>query len=291
MAAKVDGGDFFRFGIGGYTLGLWGAVDGRGLAGNRSYRLRGTGGNYWKLNTNMVKVFFCILAIGIFVSIEGCQAPVKSDPVRKISSEQQNQLDDFARKVRTEPDNTGLRIKYADKLAEVGRFSPALEQVDEILKRHPGEASALLARGRILLQANRGKEAEHCLRELLKADPRNSAAGVMLGYCCLDQGRDGEAETLFRRFAHDEGPVRQRISAYLGLAYIYAQKGQKEEVRKCYAQAIQLDESLAELLLQISQQGFMPGPVSDQEGRGGGRAPLSPGEVNRIYEEVKRGKQ
>jgi tetratricopeptide (TPR) repeat protein len=109
----------------------------------------------------------------------------------------------------------------------------------------------------------------------------------MLGYCYLDQERYDEAEGTLTQLASGDGSVRQRVSAYLGLASLYDRRGQKEKVSKCYQEAINLDESVKEILIQLERQSFWPKPVTDKEGRPARSSP-SMREIEKIIAEAKR---
>jgi tetratricopeptide (TPR) repeat protein len=181
-------------------------------------------------------------------------------------------------------------LRQASSLAEKGDFAAALRQVDRALKARPNDAAALMARGRILLMDGRAKEAEPSLRKVVESEPANSAARLMLGYSCLDQGRHAEAEALLRRVAEADGPIRLRVSAYLGLALAYDRMGRKDAVGRCYDEALALDESVADILLKVERQAFMPGPIPDSRDKPRLRGGLGQAEVNRIVKEVAREK-
>jgi Flp pilus assembly protein TadD len=163
--------------------------------------------------------------------------------------------------------------------------------VDRALKARPNDAAALMARGRILLMDGRAKEAEPSLRKVVESDPANSSARLMLGYSCLDQeGKNAEAEALLRKVAEADGPIRLRVSAYLGLALAYDRMGRKDAVDRCYDEALALDESVADILLKVERQAFMPGPIPDSRDKPRLRGGLGQAEVNRIVKEVAREK-
>jgi predicted Zn-dependent protease len=230
-------------------------------------------------------IFFSILALCLCLYTGGCVSSVKADTSDKIESSQHQVLEELSQKIHAEPNNIDLRIQYASKLSEIGDFTAALRELEYVSKKSPNHIPLLMTRARILMQAGRVQDAQTVIDKILKIEPDNVSAGLMLGYCYLDQGKYDEAGTAFRKITKADCTVRQQVSAYLGLATVYKQKGQKEEVSRCYKEAINLDESLEEVLMQIERESFWPTPISDGQNKPFRSGPSS-SEVERIIREA-----
>jgi hypothetical protein len=112
----------------------------------------------------------------------------------------------------------------------------------------------------------------------------------MLGYCQLDQKQWEAAERNLAEVAYGDGTVRQRVSAYLGLAFVYEKQGEKELMATCYREAIGLDERVADILMQAERQFFWPNPVRGEEERLSRPSP-SMREIEKVIDEVKKNPQ
>jgi predicted Zn-dependent protease len=82
------------------------------------------------------------------------------------------QIEKFSRRLAGDP-HSRVFAPLADLLRKAGRLEDALELVDDGLGRHPGYVSALVIKGRILLDAGRGDQARQVLVRVLELDPEN----------------------------------------------------------------------------------------------------------------------
>ncbi|KPK44682.1 MAG: hypothetical protein AMK72_11780 [Planctomycetes bacterium SM23_25] len=97
-----------------------------------------------------------------------------------------------------------------------------------------------------------------------------------------------DAEAALTSVASGQAPVRQRVSAYLGLAFLYGKTGRNDSASRCYQQAMDLDDGVAEVLMQVERRGFVPSPVADPHGRIRSRRRISQGELERIIRDSRR---
>jgi tetratricopeptide (TPR) repeat protein len=161
--------------------------------------------------------------------------------------------------------------KFGGALLQAGYSEQALPYLEEMLRRSPDDPKALLAIGRVHLQAKRLPEARAALQKALALDARlpegwNELGGVEsesgntaealhcyekalalapdLGYALINAaqaqeklGNPAEAERLYR---HALATDARNSDAANGLGLLLAQKGQNEEARKLFEQAISI---------------------------------------------------
>ena len=229
-----------------------------------------------------------VVAIGATGLMSGCEsrrAPMPATVETFGRTERENAVSSGGR--NDAPDDLTSRLNNVRQLVEENRYDAALLELDYILKSQPDNISALLIRSRALLRTDRPRDAERSLRRVAQLEPGNLDAKLMLGYCYLDQKQWDRAERSLAEVAYSEGTLRQRVSAYLGLASVYENQGQKELVSACYREAIDLDESVAEILMQAERRFFWPNPVRSEEGRLSRSSP-SMREIEKVIGEVKK---
>lgn len=161
--------------------------------------------------------------------------------------------------------------KFGGALLQAGYSEQALPYLQEMLRRNPENPVALLAIGRVHLQAKRLPEARAAFQKAIALDPRrpegwneiggvetesgNSAEALRyyqkalelapnLGYALINAahaeerlGNPAEAERLYRR-ALAADPKNGDAANALGL--LLAQNGRNEEARKLFEQAISI---------------------------------------------------
>jgi len=89
----------------------------------------------------------------------------------------------------------------------LGQLDEARELLDRLLASHPDDASALLARGELALDAQRPEEAEHWLRRALTLQPDDPETNFALSRSLKGVGHVEEA----RRY--EERSVRMAAQA------------------------------------------------------------------------------
>ena len=232
-----------------------------------------------------VLVFLAMCLCGLTV---GCQDPSAREAHEEVGALSSRQGRPLSSETQAGPNAIiAGEMKKAGQLADDDKLDAALSEIDRVLRMYPDHIVALLARGRVLMRMNRPRDAGRSLRRVVQLEPGNLDAKLMLGYCYLDQRELEAAERSLAEVAHSEGTVRQRISAYLGLASVYENQGQKELVSMCYREAIDLDESVEEILMQAERQFFWPNPVGGEEGRLSRPSP-SMHEIEKVIDEVKK---
>jgi tetratricopeptide (TPR) repeat protein len=84
-------------------------------------------------------------------------------------------------------------VQEARVLAARGDHRSALEALQGLLGREPGNAAALLLKAELLLQGREGDEALDAYRQATSLSPRSAQAWNGLARCLHAQGRDVEA--------------------------------------------------------------------------------------------------
>lgn len=106
---------------------------------------------------------------------------------------------DYQRAVHTDPENDAARLRLAETLLITGPASAALEHLETVRQRQPGNAAVLLALARSHRQLGQLKEAKLLLGRLLSRLPSGAPDrdGVVLGErgrLALDEGEPVQAE-------------------------------------------------------------------------------------------------
>lgn len=121
----------------------------------------------------------------------------KSDPQRS--------LDELQKAIRLDPDRIEYREEIVNVYYRLQRYPPALEQLDEILRRDPTNADALYRKAAILHSQGRAEEAEAIAGRL----PCHEHARVL--QAIIRQQRGDNVKSLYEAILHDfPGNIRAR---------------------------------------------------------------------------------
>ena len=101
---------------------------------------------------------------------------------------------------RRDPADIQVRVMLAYFRRGLGRLDDARQLLDEVLAAQPGNAAALLERGKVALDAGRPDEAEGFLRKALAAAPDEPFVHLALSRCLHQTGKSDEAERHQRRY-------------------------------------------------------------------------------------------
>lgn len=168
--------------------------------------------------------------------------------------------------------------KFGGALLQAGYYEPALPYLEEVLRRNPDNAKALLAVGRIHLQGNRLPQARESLRRALAINPSTPEGWNELGGVESASGDQAAAMAAYEKalslapdlpyalinMAHAQeklGKMADAESYYLralsadskngdaanGLGLLLAKQGRTAEAKKLFEQAISIrrDDSSA----------------------------------------------
>lgn len=181
-------------------------------------------------------------------------------------------LAQFAAAVRLTPDNSQIRLTYAEFLVELGHTSEAKgfltsaiqrfggagpehlllarlqildgetaaarAQVDSALAHDPRLADGWRLRGRLALEATLPEEAYTSYQRADSLEPYDAATLEGMAAAARAQGRIVEARSLLERALQLDPGSR---SARRNLAGVYSQEGRKEDVRRLALQGLEVD--------------------------------------------------
>lgn len=207
----------------------------------------------------------------------------------------------------------------ADLLRQAGRWDDALELLDDGLGRHPDYASALVIKGRTLLDAGRMDQAREVLVRVLEMDPENFVVLRLLTEDARSRQAWGEAIPLLEKlvvldpdddrwagalqeasgFAEGERSVEVSDSAFvtLTLVDIYLAQGYRAKALDALRQMIAREpgrSDLREKLAEIQAVGpatppASPGmvPPGPEPGNGSGHPTIVKAADRRVNEKQK----
>lgn len=147
--------------------------------------------------------------------------------------------------------------------ADEGRFEEALDRIDEVIRKNPGNAVLLFERAMILVDAGRIDRAEAELREAVKLAPGFFDANRMLGRLLLDRSAGSRAkieEALpFLQAAFKANP--DDLSIGIAVSQILGSLGRDEEAAQILATMVErapdqraLNFSYAQVLSKLGRE-------------------------------------
>ncbi|MBV9345556.1 MAG: sulfotransferase, partial [Gammaproteobacteria bacterium] len=114
-------------------------------------------------------------------------------------------------------------------LVEMHRYQEALEQLERLLARRPGERQLLISRAAALIGIGEHEQALGIYRELLSGSPRDSEVHLSIGHALKTLGRTAEAIESYHRAAQ----IRPDFGdAYWSLANLKTYRFAAEEVAR-----------------------------------------------------------
>jgi Tfp pilus assembly protein PilF len=120
----------------------------------------------------------------------------------------------------------------------LGDTPHALAEYQRALKENPDDADVLNGLGYFYYSRGQWPEAEETLRRALGVNPRHARAWVNLGLTLGAQGQCAESLDAFRK-------VVSEAEAHSNLAFLLMTQGKREEAKKEYCRALELDPNLA----------------------------------------------
>jgi tetratricopeptide (TPR) repeat protein len=125
----------------------------------------------------------------------------------------------WRRSLEAKPDQLHVEFQLGQLLASNGRYDEAVALLRSVASARPDNMEAHVALARALAGLGDFAGAEGAYRRALTLDPQSPAAISGLGAVLNDLGRPGEAETVLRGAARDEGAVWRALIAHnLGVA-------------------------------------------------------------------------
>jgi type IV pilus assembly protein PilF len=143
------------------------------------------------------------------------------------------------------------KVRMAESYLHAGRFSDALQAVDQAIALQPQNAVLRNFSGQIYFLAGRDAQAEQALRKALELDPYLTDAHNNLGAVFDRTGRKDEAEKEFRSALTDPAyPTPEK--AYLNLGVLYASQGRDEEAVKAIRRAVEVNPKYYQAHFQLA---------------------------------------
>jgi tetratricopeptide (TPR) repeat protein len=134
--------------------------------------------------------------------------------------------DDFKKALTLNPNSAAAHHWYARHLEQIGRFDNALREIDSALKNDPLSPTIRVAKGRILFDAHRFREAIDSAKTALDMEPNFASAYQVMGQAYAHAGEADhalEAATKYVELSQGNGWAK------LELAYVYAVAGNRAE--------------------------------------------------------------
>lgn len=127
-----------------------------------------------------------------------------------------------------------------------GQVDRAVALLGRAVQRRPGHVESRRQLAKALLAANRGRDAERCLREGLKGQPRSVVLWLDLGQLLARQGKHDQAVRALEEARHLSP---EEVEVALALGQIYEQHGQTDVARALYRSSLPAAEVAARIRL------------------------------------------
>lgn len=122
----------------------------------------------------------------------------------------------YARAIELQPELMPAYRDLARLFGAAGRYDPALERLDQALKRNPRDLGALMLAGVIQQQKGDIKRAQDMLGRALEVNPRFAPAANNLAYLLSEHGGDQERALQLAQVAKEVAPEEPHVSDTLG---------------------------------------------------------------------------
>ncbi len=152
------------------------------------------------------------------------------------------------------PDDVDIKVAYAKALAADGKFSQALNVIDQTIQPDQPDWNALMVKGAILDQMGEHGAARELYRQALVMAPQHPGlqANLGLSYAMTDDLQ--QAESHLRQAVNAPGASAQIVQ---NLALVVGLQGRFDEARQIYAQVLpgdQVDSNMTYIRALLTQQ-------------------------------------
>jgi Tfp pilus assembly protein PilF len=143
-----------------------------------------------------------------------------------------------------------LSVKASRHLAllydQLGESPKAVAEYEQAIKATPRDADLLNSYGYYFYSRGQWAEAESQLRLAVAANPKHQRAWTNLGMTLAQQQRYAESLDAF-------GRVNGSAAAYSNVAFILTTQGKRDEAKRYYREALQLDPNMAIARLALAK--------------------------------------
>jgi len=146
------------------------------------------------------------------------------------------QLEAYRKAVELDPSLSAVRMNLALLHARKGEYQPALEQLEEILKRGPEQADALYLSGEFLLQSRQKEQARERFARVITREPEHAGALAGLGKISLEAKQYEEASGFYARSAQ----AKPTTESYFNLALAELSLGRRDQAVEALQKALAL---------------------------------------------------
>jgi tetratricopeptide (TPR) repeat protein len=157
---------------------------------------------------------------------------------------------EFRQALALNADFVPARFYLAHVYLDLGRAARAREELETVLKKHPGQPQFLALLGEAERQLGDPRRAVEVTRQALQADPSFVQARYYLGMALFDLGQRAEAIQEFERVVQS-GP--KIADAYISLGNAYLEAGRLDDALATLLQASRMDPSRAEVRIGLSR--------------------------------------
>jgi Tfp pilus assembly protein PilF len=163
----------------------------------------------------------------------------------------------YQRALKTDPNHLEALLGHARMNDRLGRFQQALPLYEEAVRKHPSSATA--HNDLALCQTRQGNSAAAVatLTKAVNLQPKHPLYRNNLATVLVKLGRDQEA------FGH-LAAVHPPAVAHYNMGFLSRQAGKVDVARQHFAQAVQIDPSLAQAKLHLAQLDGAARPVLAQ---------------------------
>lgn len=132
----------------------------------------------------------------------------------------------FEKAISLRPDFPNPRIGLAQLQVTHGEYQAALDSVDEILRRDPGNVSAKMIQSQAYLGQKKFGDSDTLMANMLKSNPSSPAVYYQAGLAAIAEGKLQQAEAAFQR-AYELNPADGK--SLLGVVDAEIQQGRPEK--------------------------------------------------------------
>ncbi len=157
----------------------------------------------------------------------------------------------------TDPANEPVLRAEAEQLLALGKGDRALALVEAARAKHPGQASFVELRGRVLARSHREAEARQAFQKAIELDPKS--AGALSGLASLD-AQAGDVEKAIELYDQAAANAPDDVTPAYAAAQLVLSQGKQDEAMKRLEDVIRRDpghagsrNDLAWLLAQRGQ--------------------------------------
>ncbi len=164
----------------------------------------------------------------------------------------QDAIVQFQRAIELVPELIDARIKLGNALARTEQPDEALAAYDEVLRRQPRHAGALLKRAALRMGLGQDDGAREDLETLLELTPEASEVHVRLATLLEKEGDLEGALVRFRAASELEMAPQERPRVFYSLASLSRQRQRYDDAVSYYRRAIEADPSYVPALADLA---------------------------------------